>query len=63
MVSIYVKLSHEAALALHDLANNEHRDPKQQASFLIEKELERRGLLILEDPKTKEQAAAGNGTN
>jgi hypothetical protein len=44
-LKIYVPLSMDAAIALRQLADQEHRDPKQQASFIIETELERRGLL------------------
>lgn len=44
-VKIFVPLSREAALALSAFAEKERRDPKQQASWIIERELERVGLL------------------
>lgn len=45
MINIYVPLQPETARALHELANVEHRSPKQQAAYLIELELTRLGLL------------------
>lgn len=59
---ISVILTREALSALRQLAYQERRDPKLQATWLIERELERRGLLTPEDPKTSaKQPAAVNG--
>ena len=44
-LKLFIPLSIDAAIALRQLADKEHRDPKQQASLIIETELERRGLL------------------
>ncbi len=63
MVNLYIKLTREAALALHGLADMEHRDPKQQASFLIEMELERRGLLEKNIQGNTEKREAGVGSD
>lgn len=53
MCSMYIKITMPAARALQDLAQNERRDPREQAAFLIEKELERRGLLPAAEPKSE----------
>jgi hypothetical protein len=60
-VKILVPLSREAALALQALAIQERREPKQQAGWLIERELERRGLIKIDptniqNPSTQEPA-------
>jgi len=44
-IKVYVPLSKDAALALRKMADQEHRDPKQQASWIIETELIRCGFL------------------
>lgn len=44
-VKFFITLSREAALVLNEMASKEHREPRQQASWLIEAELQRRGLL------------------
>jgi hypothetical protein len=59
MVSIYVPLPPETARALHELAVVEHRSPKQQAAYLIERELSRLGLL----PKDKSLKVQTEVTN
>jgi hypothetical protein len=49
-VKIVVPLSPETAKALHSLAIIERREPKLQASWLIERALIKRGLLHQNTP-------------
>jgi hypothetical protein len=44
-IKVFISLSKDAALALRKLADQEKRDPKQQASLIIEKELIRLKLM------------------
>lgn len=44
-IKVFISLSKDAALALRKLADREKRDPKQQASLIIEKELIRLKLM------------------
>ena len=44
-VKVYIPLSKNAVMALRKLADQERRDPRQQASWIIESELIRRGLI------------------
>ena len=44
-IKVYIPLSKDAALALSKLADQERRDPKQQASLIIENELIRLKLI------------------
>ena len=60
MINIYVPLQPETARALHELANVEHRSPKQQAAYLIELELTRLGLLR-KNIAAKKQTEVQNG--
>jgi len=44
-IKVYIPLSKDAALALSKLADQERRDPKPQASLIIENELIRLKLI------------------
>ena len=43
--SLWVTLRGDAAAALHDLAIQEYRRPKEQAAYLLEAALRQRGVL------------------
>lgn len=47
MTRIPIRLQDESLDALHTLAKQEYRDIRQQAAWIIEQELERRGLLVI----------------
>ena len=53
---IYVPLARDEAHALLLLAEIEHREPREQARFIIWRELKRRGLLAKD-----QNPAAGGG--
>lgn len=48
MIRIPIRLTDESLTALRTLAKQEYRDVRQQAAWIIEHELERQGLLIIE---------------
>ena len=48
MTQITISLKDQEKMALRVLADKEFRDPRQQAALIIRKELQRRGLLILQ---------------
>ncbi len=48
MTRIPIRLRDESLTALQILARQEYRDLRQQAAWIIEHELERRGLLVIE---------------
>jgi len=48
MTRIPIRLSEECLSALRVLALQEYRDIRQQAAWMIEQDLERRGLLVVE---------------
>lgn len=48
MIRIPIRLNDESLIALRTLARQEYRDVRQQAAWIIERELERRGLLLEE---------------
>lgn len=48
VIKLYVTLKHNAIIALRDWAETEHRNSKQQAAWIIEQELQRRGLLQID---------------
>lgn len=48
MKRIMVKLTEDETKAMWHLAEQERRDPRQQAALCIRRELERRGLLSKE---------------
>jgi hypothetical protein len=48
-IKLSVKLNGQAINALNTLATKEYRDIHQQAAWIIESELQRRGLLSSED--------------
>lgn len=60
MTRIPIRLDDESLTALQTLARQECRDVRQQAAWIIERELKRRGLLQAdpalptEDPKQSE---------
>jgi len=54
MSLITVPLRDEEKRALIRLASQERRHPREQAAFLLRRELERRGLLQPERPETQE---------
>jgi len=50
MTRVIINLCEDELRALFNLAESEYRDTRQQAAFLIRQELERRGLLTINDP-------------
>jgi len=54
-VRVYVSLEHNAAMALARCADKEHRTLRDQAAFMLEKELERLGLLTPEPEPNQEK--------
>lgn len=48
MTRIPIRLNDDCLIALRSLAKQEYRDVRQQAAWIIEQELERRGLLVIE---------------
>lgn len=48
MTRIPIRLNDDSLIALRSLAKQEYRDVRQQAAWIIEQELERRGLLVIE---------------
>ncbi len=56
MTRIPIRLRNESIDALRTLARQEYRDVRQQAAWIIEHELERRGLLIIESQSDPIQA-------
>jgi hypothetical protein len=61
-IKVYIPLSKDAALALRKLADQEKRDPKQQASLIIEKELIRLKLMQpLPDTEARAQEDESDG--
>ncbi|GAB4540884.1 MAG: hypothetical protein Fur002_08370 [Anaerolineales bacterium] len=67
MTRIPIRLRNESVNALRTLARQEYRDIRQQAAWIIEHELERRGLLTIEPRADPAQAlpiqSAGQLTN
>ena len=57
MRRVSINLYEEEKEALVELAERERRDPRQQAAVIIRLELERLGLLRLEQPAEKREAA------
>ena len=47
MTRIPIQLRDESLIALRALAKQEYRDVRQQSAWIIEQELERRGLLVI----------------
>lgn len=58
MSLITVPLRDEEKQALIRLAGQERRHPREQAAFLLRRELERRGLLEPERPEAREAQEA-----
>ena len=55
MIRVPIQLQDESLIALRTLAKQEYRDVRQQAAWIIENELTKRGLLqTAEDPKKSE---------
>ena len=52
-VKLEISLPRPAAIALHDLAKNEFRSPWDLASLIIQFELQRRGLFIIQAQPTQ----------
>jgi len=62
MIRIPIRLNDESLTALRTLARLEYRDVRQQAAWIIEHELARRGLLVIEtqaDPAPVAAVPAG----
>ncbi len=62
-VRIQIALELPVFRALRELADVEYRDPRAQASIIIYKELERRGLLPVENQKSEFAGVATNERN
>lgn len=58
-VKFQITLDKQIFRALSQLAGEELREPRAQASILIRAELERRGLLEKSEPTIPEKQAAG----
>lgn len=50
-VKFRIELDEKAFLALRNLADDEYREARTQAAIIIRTELQRRGLLVVEEPK------------
>lgn len=50
LIRIPIQLRDESLIALRTLAKQEYRDVRQQSAWIIEQELERRGLLVIGTP-------------
>ncbi len=61
MARVMIRLENEERDALVQLALNEKRDPRDQASLLIRKALERRGFLRDSQNQLARDAARGVG--
>jgi hypothetical protein len=55
MTRIMITVSEDEKKALCALAENEYRDPRQQAALLIREELQRRGLLAVDRESVSQQ--------
>ena len=62
-VRIQIALTVPAFQALRLLADEEFRDPRAQASIIIFKELERRGLMPVAEPKQELAGVAHERTD
>ena len=53
MVKFQVSLDSPSFRALRTLAEQEYRNPRAQAALIIRQELQRRGLLIIDDTNAR----------
>jgi hypothetical protein len=58
MARITLTLNDDEKTALRYLAEKEYRDPRLQAALIIRKELEKQGLITINNPHALEQGAA-----
>ena len=58
MVRIPIRLNDESIPALQILAKQEYRDIREQAAWIVEHELERRGLLVIGTPADSKTESA-----